>query len=191
MRTRFLSTQSSWDASGSEQMYARAGDSASDLQPVRNLRFGTARLTSCASFRTVGRLTRSRRLCYHCNCSRGRNPLNCPRGLMDCGWRVPYKAALRDVRPMVGRVAPRPPPKRAGQVNVVHVSSRKRNRKFLNNKAGYGDASRVITWRILCLCFVVGSFRCPSFGVDSRVRHAYFLRESLREDSSGTFQGGR
>ena len=32
----------------------------------------------------------------------------------------------------------------------------------------------VITWRILCLCFMLGSFRCPRYGVDSRVRHAYF-----------------
>ena len=62
----------------------------------------------------------------------------------------------------------------AGQVNVVHVSSFWRNRKFLNAKAEYGNASRVITWRILCRCFSMGSFRCPSKDIDSRVRHAYF-----------------
>ena len=59
-------------------------------------------------------------------------------------------------------------------MNVVHVSSHKRNRKFLKEKAGYGNASRVITWRILYSCFFLGSFRCPFNDIDSRVRHAYF-----------------
>ena len=61
-------------------------------------------------------------------------------------------------------------------VNVVHVSSFVRNRKFLNKKAGYGDASRVITWRILYSCFLMGSFRCPSQDIDSRVRHSFSAR---------------
>ena len=45
----------------------------------------------------------------------------------------------------------------AGQVNVVHVSSFNRKRLFSKHKAKYGDASRVITWRILYLCFMLGS----------------------------------
>ena len=45
----------------------------------------------------------------------------------------------------------------AGQVNVVHVSSFKRNGQISKTKAGYGDASRVITWRILYSCFGLGS----------------------------------
>ena len=30
----------------------------------------------------------------------------------------------------------------------------------------------------------MGSFRCPSKDIDSRVRHAYFQREHLREKSA-------
>ena len=41
----------------------------------------------------------------------------------------------------------------------------------------------VITWRILYSCFSVGSFRCPSYGVDSRVRHAYFCASIARRSS--------
>ena len=45
----------------------------------------------------------------------------------------------------------------------------------------------VITWRILYSCFSVGSFRCPSYGVGSRVRHAFYTREIARR-IRGTFQ---
>ena len=44
----------------------------------------------------------------------------------------------------------------AGQVNVVHVSSFSGKVVFSKTKAEYGNASRVITWRILYLCFGLG-----------------------------------
>ena len=49
----------------------------------------------------------------------------------------------------------------AGQVNVVHVSSFVRNRKFLNKKAGYGDASRVINVAHSLFVFSYGLFPVP------------------------------
>ena len=49
-----------------------------------------------------------------------------------------------------------------GQVNVVHVSSFSGKVVFSKTKAEYGNASRVITWRILYWCFSSGSFRCLS-----------------------------
>ena len=42
----------------------------------------------------------------------------------------------------------------------------------------------VITWRILYSCFIVGSFRCLSYNIDSRVRHAYFCVSIARRLSA-------
>ena len=41
-------------------------------------------------------------------------------------------------------------------MNVVHVSSFSGKVVFSKTKAEYGNASRVITWRILYLCFGLG-----------------------------------
>ena len=50
---------------------------------------------------------------------------------------------------------------KAGQVNVVHVSSFTRNRKFLNTKAEYGNASRVINVAHSLFMFFLGLFPVP------------------------------
>ena len=61
---------------------------------------------------------------------------------------VPYNTVLS--RP------PRQTTVEAEQVNVVHVSSFSGKVVFSKTKAEYGNASRVITWRILYLCFGLG-----------------------------------
>ena len=53
-----------------------------------------------------------------------------------------------------------------------------------------GTRPRVITWRILYSCFSMGSTSAPLVTLIAECVTP-FLRERLREDSSGTFQSGR
>ena len=70
----------------------------------------------------------------------------------------------------------------AGQVNVVHVSSFVRNRKLLNKKAGYGDASCVIN-----VMFGGDGDTLRSYGSDNRMY--VVLQVLLTEKLWGTGSG--
>ena len=125
--------------------------------------------------------------CYHSKRSRGRNPLN-PR---DAPWIAGGEFRISCLIDKTGLTDF--DNDKSGLTKIDNQwrsgASERRSRIELleklvisNNKAGYGGASTCNHVAHSLFVFCCGLYQCPSYGVDSRVRHVYFLREHLRED---------
>ena len=101
-------------------------------------------------FERLRQLTHDNALCYNTERSKGRHPLNGP-------WCIRLRAEVPNKIPTF-------PPRLAAKCRVEAEPGERRSRiepwekpLISNKEATYGNASRAITWRILCRCFSVGS----------------------------------
>ena len=101
-------------------------------------------------FERLRQLTQDNAPCYTIKRLKGRHPLNGP-------WCIWLRAEVSNKIPTFS-------PRLAAKCRVEAEPSERRSRiepwekpLISNKEATYGNASRAITWRILCRCFFVGS----------------------------------
>ena len=139
-------------------------------------------------FKRMRQLTHDNAPCYNTERSKGRHPLNGP-WCIRLRAEVPNKVQSRRwcVRGRARRsatAAEAEPGERRSRIELWE-------KPLISNKeATCGNASRAITWRILCRCFDSGSFRCLLKTKIAECATPLFSAIN-RAKSSGTFQGER